>query len=199
MKTLGLLMAVSVASLAHAAELSYSVTELLDRQGLDSARGLELRAAWGGEHGDAWSAWVGGVTARATSTGWLCHGGGCWEIDGFAPYRYVAVNRRWYARPGLRWKLYAGTGIGWRSHETCVDPPQFFVDGGERKQCLSGDLSVSSKWAFSAELGVVWRNTLDFSFGHFSTGGISEWNRGDNIVRLGFITRVGRRGHKEAQ
>lgn len=199
-----LLVALLVAAPVWSVELSYSVASLMGRPGLEAARGLELRSTFGGDRGDRWSVWLGAVRSRVVSTGHLCHdpsgGGGCFEIPRLPEFSYIAVNRRFYLRPHDNLKLYAGTGISYRDLTTCLTPltswgtPQVLLDHGERKQCVPGDLSVSSRWAFSQELGLVWRRVLDFSFGHFSTGGISEWNRGDNFVRFGFVSTIKRRG-----
>ena len=96
-------------STANAAELSYAVTNLLGRPGIEGARGLELRASFGGEYGDKWSVWAGGVRTREISTGHLCHtsvnGARCLQIEQFPAYSYAAINRRFYLRPHDNLKL----------------------------------------------------------------------------------------------
>ncbi len=42
---------------------------------------------------------------------------------------------------------------------------------------------MSSRWAFAQELGFKWK-VVELSIGHFSTGGISAWNKGANLFRF---------------
>lgn len=143
----------------------------------DGADGLEIRALWGGEHGDRWSAWLGRQAERVTKEG-VAFG---LPVDRMPAYSYAAVLRRWSRHLDGPVTLFAGTGIGYRDLTTCttVGP------------CIPGDAYVSSRWAFAQEAGFRWR-VVEVSLGHFSTGSFSLWNKGVNNARFALLWKVGR-------
>lgn len=144
--------------------------------------GLELRATFGGEHGDRWSVWLGAQPERRTKDAWAF---GYW-IDTMPGHAYIAGLRRFNWRLDGPVTLFAGTGLGYRDITTCR------ADGS---RCFGGDAFVSSRWAFAQELGVRWqpkRYGVELSLGHFSTGGISTANKGINLARFTLFGKVGK-------
>ena len=151
--------------------------------------GPELRVLWGrnDDHHDRWSAWLGHQPVRFSQDG-VVQGARTDVLPGF---NYVAILHRFNMRFHEHTTFFSGTGVGYRDLVTCVNGRWYTP--GEPRLCIDGDPYVSSKWTFAQELGVRWR-IVEFSIGHFSTGGISYFNKGENMVKF---TLIGHVGHKE--
>lgn len=151
--------------------------------------GPELRALWGGpdEQKDRWSVWVGHQPARHSQDGVVQMA----RTDVLPGFNYAAITRRFNMRAGERQNttFFAGTGLGYRNLVTCINGR--WVGPNEPPACIDGDPYVSSKWTFAQELGVRWK-AIEFSIGHFSTGGISWFNKGENLIRFTLMGRVKR-------
>ena len=159
---------------AHALELGYSITKLRGVGLADTSDGLELRAVFGGEHGDRWAVSAGMFQERPTRDGWYCVKGDCIRLGGLPAFEYASITHRWHLRPKPKLNLYIGSGISWRS------APAF---------------DVSTKGAFQQEIGAVWggdRAAVDVSYAHHSTGGFSAFNRGADFIRVGLFGRFGK-------
>lgn len=173
---------------AAAVSIGYGISNQIPTEPVpDIDGGFEIRALFGGEHGDRWSAWYGWQPERETKEG-VAFGMPVAVMDS---YRYVAFNRRFALHNGER-TWFAGTGIGYRDLSTCLTDGM--VAKKSREHCVGGDAFVSSKVAFSQELGFKWK-VVEVSLAHFSTGGISEWNKGVNYFRFTLFGTIG----KEAQ
>lgn len=171
---------------AQALEIGYGIAHPASTEPVPSSdSGLELRALWGGPDGDRWSAWLGRQGERHTREGYAFSA----YVDTMPGYSYAAVLRRFNARPFENITLFAGTGIGYRDLETCQLWDARDQGGGN---CMPGDPFVSSRWAFAEELGFRWK-IVEISVGHFSTGGISEFNKGLNLVRFSLLWPIGGR------
>jgi hypothetical protein len=171
--------------LASTVFLGYGVTnQIPDDPVPRSADGLELRALWGGDHGDRWSAWIGRQEARETKEGVAFQ----LHVDIMEPYNYAAVLRRFNKRLDGPVTLFAGTGFGYRDTEMCLTPP--YRETGTDRACMPGDAFVTSRWAFAQELGFRWRH-VEMSVAHFSTGGWSTSNIGVNMARFTLLWEVG--------
>lgn len=143
--------------------------------------GLELRLLWGTEDADRWSIWLGAQPERRTAMG-AAYG---FYVNEIPSYYYVAGLRRFNLHLDGHRTLFAGTGLGYRDIETCLDNA-----GIRPPPCFDGDPFVSSKWAFAQELGFRWR-IVELSVGHLSTGGISRSNKGVNLIRFTLLAKIG--------
>lgn len=174
-----------IAALAVSFSLGYGIANQIPTEYVPSMRGgLELRALFGGDDGDKWSVWLGAQSAKHTREGWAFK----LHIDDMPAYGYVAGLRRFNLRRGnVTW--FAGTGIGYRSIETCL--ADGYVLSSSKSHCFRGDAFISSDWAFAQELGMKWK-VVELSLGHFSTGGITEINHGVNMFRFTIFGKVAR-------
>ncbi len=169
---------------AFALDIGYGVARQTPTDPVPHAdSGLELRAVWGGEHRDRWSAWLGTQPERSTKDGVAYKLG----VDQMPGYAYAAFLRRFNKRLDGPVTLFAGTGIGYRDLETCVAEWSQYD-----RRCFGGDAFISSRWAFAQELGFRWK-VVEVSIGHFSTGGVSHFNHGINLFRFTLMWGVGQR------
>lgn len=150
--------------------------------------GPELRALFGGPDAqkDRWSVWVGYQPQRRSQDG-VVQG---MRADVLPGYDYAAGLRRFNMRFREHTTFFAGTGVGYRATTSCTNGRWLMT--GEPVLCFDGDPYVSSRWSFAQELGVRWR-VVEFSVGHFSTGGITSYNKGVNLIRFTLLGRVGRK------
>lgn len=163
---------------AFASEIGYGIAHQTHADPVPTVdSGLEFRALFGGERGQKWSIWFGFQPERLTREG-VAYGV---PLDKMPGYSYVAGLRRFNLHLDGPVTLFAGTGLGYRGLTTCLP------DG---ITCFSGDPFVSSRWAFTQELGFKWK-AVELSLGHFSTGGISHLNHGVNLFRFTLFHHFG--------
>lgn len=167
--------------------LGYGVSNQIETEAVpEISGGLELRAMFGGDHGDRWNIWLGAQPERVPREQYAY---GLY-VDEMPAHWYVAGTRRFNLHLDGPVTLFAGTGLGYRDLSTCLIPAYGEPPSAKPLPCFDGDAFVSSRWAFAQELGFRWR-VVEMSLAHFSTGGISLQNHGVNYWRFTLLGHVG--------
>lgn len=185
---------------APAQELGYALLHFASQEETTaSARGVGARINFGGGHegdrysGDRWSLTAMWMQEREShGDGWIeVPGSGCCgRLESAKGFESLSFSHRWYTkRERFKWapqlRLFVGTGVERRNARTCISEPA--------AGCFGGTPGVSSNWCFHQTAGFKWRERLELSVEHCSTGRVSSLNTGDNVYWFTLFPVLGRR------